>query len=227
MTATSTEVNVSLEPHLVEVLKPVRTLLPEALAAELASYIEGAPKDIIPHRLLREISSWSRSDEGIKRLRSKSIGPSTLSMVSLLAGTTTSPERNFGEYVPTKEPEEVAYDKARERKAITALVNSLFSVFGAGFAAWWGADKTGWKDEYKVLFAIGVGIVVAISEAILYWIWSSRKTSSKQKRRITPNARHKKLDGGGTATEEARAVTISSKDEKPNNLRQRRDPTSR
>ena len=143
------EVNVSLESHLADSLRAVQELLPTELGADLAAYIDSKPpKQIIPYALLQHVSQWSRSKEGRKALGSKSIDPGTLSMIALLAGTTSSPEKNFGDYVPPREPEDIAHDKARERKTITALVNAVFSVFGAGFAAWWGADKTGWKDEY-------------------------------------------------------------------------------
>jgi hypothetical protein len=139
---------VSLEPHLLFTLKAVRNILPDDLKTELASYIAQPPKAIIPHQLLQKVSEWSRTDGGLKKLRAKSLKPEDYGMISLLAGTTTSPEKNFGQYVPPLEPEVLAANRAKERKAITALVNSVFSVIGAGFAAWWGADKTGWKSEY-------------------------------------------------------------------------------
>jgi hypothetical protein len=69
-------------------------------------------------------------------------------MVSLLAGTTTSPERKFGAYTPAKEPEELEAEKKKERKAITALLNALLSIGGSGVATWWAADKTGWQNEW-------------------------------------------------------------------------------
>lgn len=144
----SQPLNVSLEPHLVSTLKSVRNVLPDELKAELSIYVAQPPKAIIPHRLLQRVSEWTRTDVGMKKLRSKSLKSEDYGMISLLAGTTTSPEKNFGEYAPPAEPEVVAANRARERKAITALVNSVFSVIGAGFAAWWGADKTGWKNEY-------------------------------------------------------------------------------
>jgi TMEM199 family protein len=149
-TATTMDsVNVSLEPHLLQQLAAVRPILPTELGTELSAYIDSQPpKLIIPYGLLQRLSQWSRSKEGGETLKSKSIEPGTFSMISLLAGTTSSPEKSFGVYVPPKEPEEVAHDQARERKSITALVNAVFSVVGAGFAAWWGADKTGWRDEY-------------------------------------------------------------------------------
>jgi len=144
----SSGLNVSLEPHLLSTLKTVHKLLPEDIRNDLDVHLGDPPKSVIPHELLSRVSAWARTTEGEQLLRSKSISPFDYSMVSLLAGTTTSPEKDFGEYKAPKGPEQVAADRARERKLIAALVNSLFSVFGAGFAAWWGADRTGWKDEY-------------------------------------------------------------------------------
>ncbi|TFK18979.1 hypothetical protein FA15DRAFT_674857 [Coprinopsis marcescibilis] len=230
--STALELNVSLEQHLLQRLRSVQALLPAKLATETATYVVEESKPNIPHRLLREISQWSRSEAGAKALRSKSMDQGDFHMISLLAGTTTSPESKLGVYVPPKDPEEVAFDRAKERKAITALVNGLFSVFGAGFAAWWGADKTGWKDEWKVLFALLVGFVVASSEALLYVIWSSRnaKSDKLKGRRLVPPSRDKKLDGdvdGGMAQEEETNVILtSSTDVPPVQLRQRKDPTA-
>lgn len=151
MTATTTTtkgLNVSLEPHLTGTLTATLNLLPKVLKVELSGYVVDPPKSFIAHELLHKISLWSRTTDGTSKLHSISLNPQDYSMVSLLAGTTTSPEKSFGDYKPPKDPEIQAADTARERKAITALVNSLFSIFGAGFAAWWGADKTGWRDEY-------------------------------------------------------------------------------
>ena len=77
--------------------------------------------------------------------------PQSYSMVSLLAGTITSPERFFGTYVPPRDPAEVQAEKKRETKAITALLNALLSIVGAAFAAWWAAGKTGWRNEWVCL----------------------------------------------------------------------------
>jgi hypothetical protein len=148
MTTASKGLSVSLEPHLVDALKQVQGLLPEELKAELTDYVAEPAKPIIPYELLQNVSQWSRTPGGKDKLDFKSLNPQDYSMVSLLAGTTTSPEKTFGDYTPPATPEKQASDRARDRKAITALVNSLFSIFGAGFAAWWGADRTGWRDEY-------------------------------------------------------------------------------
>ena len=74
--------------------------------------------------------------------------PHDYSMISLLAGTTSSPEGKFGTYVPPKEPEQIAAERVYERKSITALINALLSIGSVAFAAWWAADKAGWRNEW-------------------------------------------------------------------------------
>lgn len=69
-------------------------------------------------------------------------------MIALLAGSMTSPERKFPDYVPPKEPEVLEAERLKERKTITALVNSLLSIVGAGFATYWAAAMTGWRNEW-------------------------------------------------------------------------------
>ncbi|KAJ2934874.1 hypothetical protein H1R20_g2232, partial [Candolleomyces eurysporus] len=223
MTTTSKGLNVSLEPHLVEALKQVQNALPEELKAKLSEYVAQSAKPIIPYELLQEVSQWSRTPAGKDKLGSTSMNPQDYSMVSLLAGTTTSPEKSFGDYTPPASPEKQAADRARERKAITALVNSIFSIFGAGFAAWWASDRTGWRDEYKVLFGLAVGIIVAISEGILFLIWTSRRTSAGSRKR--DNGRHKKDDADTEVEtkqdEPTQIIKASTQQDEGSTLRQR------
>lgn len=147
--ATSTpDINISLEPHVIETLKPLYNLLPDELAQELQQYISDAPPELIPYKVLLSVSKWSRTDGGQKALKRRRLDPSGYSMVALLAGTTTSPDRNFGVYVPPKDPEEVEKGRARERKTITALVNGVLSVGCVGFAAWWAGSRQGWQMEW-------------------------------------------------------------------------------
>lgn len=120
-------------------------------------------------------------------------------MISLLAGTTTSPERKFGAYVPPRDPEEIEAERKKERRAITTLVNAILSVGGSGFAAWWASQHAGWKKEWRALFGLFVGFVVAIAEAVLYLIWQSRHSAPTKKRRLA-SARHKKNDGDGDSS---------------------------
>lgn len=152
------ELNVSLEPHLIQALIPLLPLLPSSLATELSPYLstetlnkKSSPTtSTIPYNLLHSISHWSRTSPGISTLHSASppLEVHDYSMIALLAGTTTSPERKFASYVPPKEPEDVEKERARERKAITTLVNGLLSVGGSGAAAWWASASTGWRDEW-------------------------------------------------------------------------------
>ncbi|KAF7770489.1 hypothetical protein Agabi119p4_6463 [Agaricus bisporus var. burnettii] len=187
------DLNVSLEPHLLDVLRPLASLLPPPINDQLQSSISG---DTIPVSLLRAISQWSSSPDGKDRLRAhdQSLNPSSYSMVSLLAGVKTSPERKFGTYNPPSEPEELAQRQKRERKEITALLNALLSIFAAGFAVWWAADLLYWKPQWRVLLALATSLVVAIAEGGLFIIWRSRLPSSHKSRQRSIQARHKKND---------------------------------
>ncbi|KXN86552.1 hypothetical protein AN958_09856 [Leucoagaricus sp. SymC.cos] len=146
----TSKLNVSLEPHLMEALRPLPDLLPPALAGELKSYISEAAQGVIPYSTLLAISQWSRTPEGSEKLRENSLplNSSSYMMVSLLAGVKTSPERVFGSYTPPPDPEQIAEQQKRERKEITAILNALLSVFGVGFATWWAADKLHWKNQW-------------------------------------------------------------------------------
>lgn len=117
-------------------------------------------------------------------------------MISLLAGTTTSPDRKFGAYVPPRDPEEIEAERKRERRTITTLMNAILSVGGSGFAAWWASQHAGWKKEWRALFGLFVGFVVAVAEAVLYLIWQSRHSTPMKKPRLV-SARHKKNNGDG------------------------------
>ncbi|KAJ7880332.1 hypothetical protein B0H14DRAFT_2707444 [Mycena olivaceomarginata] len=188
--------NISLEAHLLQMLTPLPPLLPPQLASELKQYILEPVPPTLPYTLLQSISQWSRTPTGQAALQSVSLEPQSYSMVALLAGSVTSPERKFPLYVPDKSPEEAAALKAAERKAITSLLNALLSVIGSGFAAWWAAGKTGWKYEWQVLFSLGVAAVVAISEAVLYLIWDARRSGTLTRPRRKLKASAKRKDDG-------------------------------
>lgn len=146
----SIDLDVSLEPYLLDVLNPLPQIASPELAEKLRLYVNESPPSTIPYSVLQAVSHWSRTTTGIAALvsNSPSLDPHAYSMISLLAGTTTSPEGRFGEYVPPKEPEKLEAEKTRERKAITALINALLSIGGAAFAVWCAAEKTGWRNEY-------------------------------------------------------------------------------
>ena len=144
----TSEIKVSLETHLLHGLNRISPILPHHLANELAQYLVNPPPLAIPYKTLLAISQWTRTDDGQKVLQAHSMRPHDYSMISLLAGTTSSPEGKFGTYIPPKEPEQIEAERANERKSITALINALLSIGGVGFAAWWAADKTGWRNEW-------------------------------------------------------------------------------
>ncbi|KIY69199.1 hypothetical protein CYLTODRAFT_373084 [Cylindrobasidium torrendii FP15055 ss-10] len=201
-------INVSLEPHLAETLAKIRGILPKELAAQLEAFLNEPRPPTIPHSLLDSVSRWSRTPIGTAELSRTSLHTGDYLMVSLLAGTMSSPERKFGTYVPPPDPEVVAAQKREERKQITALANGVLSIGGAAFAAFWASQHMAWKHEWRVLFAFMVGIVVAISEAVLYIIWQSRKEkAAKPKRRVTRAAARRKKDDGGEDE------TVSQQDE--------------
>ena len=82
------------------------------------------------------------------QLKDPPLDPLAYSMVSLLAGTRTSPDKKFPALprVPTR-----SEDAAREisdRRAIVAVLNAILSVICTGAAVWWAAQHTGWRDEW-------------------------------------------------------------------------------
>ncbi|PFH51919.1 hypothetical protein AMATHDRAFT_116241, partial [Amanita thiersii Skay4041] len=170
------EPNISLEAHLAETLRPLPSLLPNDLADKLTPYLVDPLPNLIPYSLLYAISRWARSNEGHDALRAQcpELDPQSYSMVSLLAGTTTSPDRFLGEYIPPKDPAVIQAENNREKKAITALINALLSIGGSAVATWYAAEKTGWRNEWRVLLALFVAITVAVAEGILFLIWQSR-----------------------------------------------------
>ncbi|KAH8830256.1 hypothetical protein DL96DRAFT_1592182 [Flagelloscypha sp. PMI_526] len=195
------QIRVSLEPHLREKLDPLIGILPPELQDELRQILDNTTArrpTSIPYDLLLQISQWSRSPAGndILKAHQPPLSPNDYVMVSLLAGTTSSPEGKFGTYVPPPDPEQVAKRESAERKAILTLVNAVLSVAGAGFASFWAADKTGWKREYQVLFALLVAIAVAFSEAVLYLIWTSQMEPPRRRSDIRrpPQVDKKKVD---------------------------------
>ncbi|KAG6910233.1 hypothetical protein DXG01_012368 [Tephrocybe rancida] len=196
------DLNISLESHLVDSLRYLQAVLSKDLADTLSSYITSSPPPTtIPYSVLRSVSQWAQTTgREALRLHSPPLDPHAYTMIALLAGTVTSPERNFGTYVPPQDPEELEAAKSAERKSITALLNALLSILGSGFAVWWAADKLRWKNEWvrrtaflthsttdsvlqqRVLLALFAAIVVAVAEAVLYLIWQSRRSQSKSKR---------------------------------------------
>ncbi|OBZ74213.1 hypothetical protein A0H81_05857 [Grifola frondosa] len=183
----SQTLNVSLEDHLVDVLRPLLTLLPTPLAVQLTPLLSttsslqstgACTSRTIPYALLDAISRWARSPDGESALRAhvSPLSPQDYTMIALLAGARTSPERKFPA-IMGKQSLGLDHDLKKElsdRRAVTAVINALLSIGGSGVATWWAAERLGWRDEWKVLLALCVAIVVAASEGALYVIWSSR-----------------------------------------------------
>ncbi|KAJ4498922.1 hypothetical protein C8R41DRAFT_755987 [Lentinula lateritia] len=188
-------VNVSLETHLVSALEPLLFITDASLSIRLAQHLSD-PRGIIPYDILLSVSRWSRSATGSSALRACSppLDPNSYTMIALLAGTTTSPERKFGPYQPPQEPERLVAQEKRERKAITTIINGVLSIIGSGAAAWIGSERTNWRQEWRVLFALFVAVVVAISETALYIIWQSRSSSHLTTAKTRKHIRAKKED---------------------------------
>jgi len=70
-----------------------------------------------------------------------------------------------------------------------AVANSLLSIGGAGVAAWYACSIVGWRDEWRMLFALFVAAVVAVAEGVLFVIWDSRRNKTP---RVLRRAVHKK-----------------------------------
>ncbi|THH05252.1 hypothetical protein EW145_g4932 [Phellinidium pouzarii] len=192
-----TDTTVSLEPHLVEALKPLLCILPPELHAALTTEID---RPEIHYLLLVKLSRWARTDSGKDSLESSNIDSGTYHMVSLLAGTRTAPSSKLPPYTPPESPEMKNRREWNDRKALTAVFNGLLTVGCAGVAAWWAADNLGWRSEWKAILALMVGGVVGISETILFIIWQSRASKEANGHRRKAVASCKKSDGDGRLT---------------------------
>jgi hypothetical protein len=147
--ANTPELNISLEPHLVQNLLPLRAVLPSDLSSQLEPYLDAPTLRTIPYSLLAAISKWSRSQSGQAALQSHTppLNAQDYSMIALLAGTTTSPERQFPAHVPKHIlAEEERKRRFTDKKAIATLVNALFSIAGSGVATWVAAER--WRHEW-------------------------------------------------------------------------------
>jgi hypothetical protein len=204
---------VSLETHLLDRLRAVRSTLPRELGEQVAEYTTshvGASSPVetrsIPHALLHNVSRWARSAEGTRELEARGLDVKDYSMIALLAGTKTSPEKHFPTPVggwPT-----IAQMRAQERKreiterqAIANVINALVSIGGCAAAVWYAAGVAGWQNEWvskdspclvlletlicsqRVLLAMLAAFVVAVAEAALYIIWTSYSTPSSRDRK--------------------------------------------
>lgn len=168
--------NVSLEEHLVDTIRPLTALLPGPLAAELSQVLDASspprpstPRPrarTIPYALLTAISKWSRSAPGEQALASHAppLRVQDYTMLALLAGTRTSPERLFPHIpmpLPGADSTNTQAARRRElgdRRAVTAVVNALLSIAGAAVATWWAAERLGWRNEWVRLLACSLSV---------------------------------------------------------------------
>lgn len=138
------DMNISLEQHLRDTLSTLAPVLPANITLDLT-----APT--VPYSELQEISKWSRTEEGQKAAKGVDC-----SMIALLAGSTTSPERRFA---PVEKRVDDSKRELNDRKAVVAVVNSLLSIGGSGMASWWAAGVIGWRDEWvsdDILYSVSV-----------------------------------------------------------------------
>ncbi|KAI6124980.1 hypothetical protein EDD17DRAFT_1508783 [Pisolithus thermaeus] len=194
--------NVSLETHLRETLVAIQKITPTDLSDDLAPYVSSdeqhsAQVAVIPYDILQRVSKWTRTPEGMKALQdcSPPLDPQSYSMISLLAGSRTSPEKYFPPHV-VKDPLEESRRASETRKAIATVANGALSVAGTGAATWWASEWTGLKLEWRALLAVATALVVALSEIILYIIWDTRRASKIRKVRQRGVAKGEK-DGDG------------------------------
>ncbi|CAE6526202.1 hypothetical protein RSOLAG22IIIB_02699 [Rhizoctonia solani] len=209
----------SVPEHLWETLLPLTKLdiEPPELQSLLQEHIKPTIEDTsteVPYDLITGIAKWSGSDKGKEMLKAEGLDPSSYSLIPLLAGTTFAPSSK----PPPPPPPE--HDPAADKRAITALINGLFSVVGVGFAAWWAAGNIHWRNETRVLLALASSIIVAIAEGVLYLIWSSHaeKRKEQQKRRKASKSRPKVAEEKPVGVEEE----VLSQDEPQTNVVRRK-----
>ncbi|KZT53420.1 hypothetical protein CALCODRAFT_501164 [Calocera cornea HHB12733] len=223
---------VSLPEHLRETLLallelPPPPVLTDDLAAQLRPYVtppgaDPAPpslpapvKPTIPYNLLSQISKHVRSPCCRQALEAHALDPREYEMIALLAGVKTITTATAD---PPRDTDTARKHAARQwaedRRALSAVVNGLFSIGGVGFAAWYAAGSAGYRDEWRALIALFAGLVVAASEGILFVIWQDRaekrrsrdRARDERKARLPEKAREKDdhigTDGDAEKTEE-------------------------
>jgi TMEM199 family protein len=144
---------VSLEPHLIEILQPLVGTIPAPLSAELSTLLSqtaSSSSPTISYALLQSISRWARTEEAARALGSKTppLDPLAYNMVALLAGARTSPNKKFPQMPRSSSRSETAARDISDRRAIIAVLNALLSVICTGAATWWAAQHTGWRDVW-------------------------------------------------------------------------------
>jgi len=155
--------NVSFTHDLADRLEPLKRILPPHLAVPIPSLppspsppTTAAPSNsvttstpIVPYSLLYSISKWTRTEEGAVALSANSLNPRSYEMVSLLAGSITSPERRFPPHkTENNDPLADARREINDRKAVVTLINALLSIGGSGAAIWYATGVAGWRNEW-------------------------------------------------------------------------------
>ncbi|KAG8884933.1 hypothetical protein FRB97_002761 [Tulasnella sp. 331] len=115
-------------------------------------------------------------------------------MIAMLSGTLSSPSAKLAPYKRPLTAEEAAMVRSKERKAISAVLNGFLSTVAVGVAMWWLGGSISMRTDYKAFLSVLSAIVVAATEAILYWIWQWRykKALNSQSKRVM--AQRKKID---------------------------------
>ena len=157
------DVNISFTGDLAERLEPLKRILPTQLSAAIPSLPPSSSHSptattsdsvttttpTIPYSLLYSISKWTRTEEGAAVLSANSLNPRSYEMVSLLAGSITSPDRRFPAHrAEANDPLANVRQEINDRKAVVSLVNALLSVGGSGVATWYGTGVAGWRNEW-------------------------------------------------------------------------------
>jgi hypothetical protein len=157
---------VSLPDHLRATLLallevPPPPVLTDELAAQLRPYVTppradpAAPgpakttKSTIPYSLLSQISKHVRSARCRPALEQHALDPREYEMIALLAGVQTVTSATADPPRTTDSARKNAAKQwAEDRRALSAVINGLFSVGGVGFAAWYAAGSAGWREEW-------------------------------------------------------------------------------
>ncbi|KAH9995594.1 hypothetical protein BJV77DRAFT_1094131, partial [Russula vinacea] len=188
-----------------------RTTLRRALTASLAD-----SEFVITNDFLRTSSVHIKmgTDRGGcrgTRVENPPLDPLAYNMVALLAGTRTSPNKKFPQMPHPSSRSEIAARDISDRRAIVAVLNALLSVICTGAATWWAAQRTGWRDEWKVLLSLLAATIVAISEVGLYIIWESRRRRRQPAKTKADRGRLPSQDSAGHADTHDAGMDTSSK----------------
>lgn len=153
------DLNVALEEGALKRLQTIQDVFPPGLADKMkgilartdSSSSPPAAQPTVPYSLLLAISRWARTDAGRESLlvHQPPQDPREFDMITLLAGSTTSPEKHFP--MPAggwAEEERARKRETNDRRAVTNVINAMLSIGGCGIATWYAAGATGWQNEW-------------------------------------------------------------------------------